>query len=384
MGNWSAANVAILTQLVKDGKTDGEIADRLSTSDCTFTENSVRSKRRRLKLPAKPQGRIKTFQERVEGEKNKLLTSQTELPTKAEIKRRAWQDLLLEMLATVITPLRCAVPSFKYPRVGKSGEEQVVLILSDLHFGKKTSKYDIEIALGRVKHLFESVIKIVSLHRNAYPIKVLNIIWNGDIVDGRAIYPTHPHHVDGNVMKQVVGVAPELATELVRLAGFFEQVNNYCVRGNHGRFAKDAHEDDNFDFIFYHFLAGFTKDIKNMSWDIGDGWFKVVQVLNTRILAVHGHQIKMTLNLPWYGITTRIARWAITEGVGGFDAAIISHFHTSSRIRWNNKLVFTNGTTVDGDEFALEVLGLESSQCQWLFGVHPDRKITWHYELDFN
>ena len=148
--------------------------------------------------------------------------------------------------------------------------------------------------------------------------------------------------------------------------------------------SKHAHEDANYDRIFYKVLEIATAKIPNVHWSILEGWHALTKVLNTKFLLIHGHQIRMTLNLPWYGITTRVSRWAATEGVHDFDVVCMGHFHTSSAIRWSQKRIFTNGTFVDGDEFALENLGLESSQSQWLFGIHPKRGTTWDYEIKFN
>jgi hypothetical protein len=60
----------------------------------------------------------------------------------------------------------------------------------------------------------------------------------------------------------------------------------------------------------------------------------------------------------------------------------MSHFHSSSHLRWNGKIIKVNGTQASGDEFAIEKIGLESSECQWFFGV-SDKRITWNYEIDY-
>jgi hypothetical protein len=377
---WSDRETKVFTKLVKSGLSDVDVAEKLTKKfGREVTEASVRAKRKRLGL-LKPEPTPKTFDEQVDLEAQRLRDTQAKRAHARDVREEARHKLLLETIAEAVRPLRFVQPEFDVPDVGGT-EEQVVLDLSDLHFGKKTDTYDMQEAERRLKSLVRSLMKIVALHRHSYPINVLNILWGGDIVDGDAIYPTQSHHRDGHTINQIFTMAPAVAKQLAVLAGFFKQVNNYCVRGNHGRASRFAHEDDNFDTIFYYVLQASTQNIPNMTWDIAEGWYQIVPILNTRVLLVHGHQIKMTLNLPWYGITTRISRWATTEQVGAFDVACLHHFHTSSRLRWNQKQVFTNGTLVSGDEFALEVLGLESSQCQWLFSVHPKRGVTWAYEL---
>ena len=324
-----------------------------------------------------------TEEQKITLEKSKLLQSQRKRQERKEIQEQARYQLLLETIQEAVTPLEFTPPQVVKPKSSKACPEELCLVLSDLHFGKRTSSYNIEVAKERFEKLTESVLQIAELHQTAYPIYNLNIFWNGDIVDGEGIYPTQSHHLDAHVVNQIFTVAPTVTQCLASLSSYFGKVKNHCVRGNHGRVSKHAHENSNFDFIFYKVLEESTKNITNMSWNVPEDWHNMVDIDSVKILHVHGNQIRMQLNLPWYGITTRVSRWASTKKVSDFDVVIISHFHTSSRVRWNNKLIFTNGTMVSGDEFALENLGLESSECQWLFSVHPNRGVTHSYELDF-
>ena len=318
----------------------------------------------------------------VELAKGKLLRDFQKKSKDAEVIDQAKAELIADAIIKAVSPLEFVMPKITPPVYGDGDEEEVCLLISDTHIGKKTSQYDISIAVARFKHLVDSVIKIVHLHRKAYPIKRLNIFWCGDIIDGEAIFPTQSHHAD-NMVNQIFDGMPDIVAELARLAIEFEYVKNFCVRGNHGRVSKFAHEETNWDNIFYRVMQIATVNIPNMEWNIPLDWKQLVEVGGVRFLQYHGHQIRMTLNLPWYGITTRISRWAATESLNGFDVALQGHFHSSSAIRWNEKYVLTNGTMASGDEFALEVLGLESSECQWLFGIHPKHKITWRYEVNF-
>ena len=355
---WTVDQINLLVRYVAEGKSDLEIADLLSTSERTFTEHSVRGKRRRIKLD-KPEAvnPVKTYEEKVQEEKLNLLTTQRKRAERHGVEEQARREALLEAIREAVTPLKFVQPKFVCPEAG-GDEEELVLMLSDLHFGKKNRYYSLEIAKERFNKLIKALMVITAIHRTAYPIKKLHIFWLGDIVDGTNIYPTHVHHVEQHAVNQVVSIIPELAGQLATLAGFFSEVHNYCVRGNHGRNRKDAHEDENWDFLTYKVMEIATSHLPHMTWSVPEGWEQIVSVLNTNFLLVHGDQVKMQLNLPWYGITTRVARWATTKYFKGFDVLCMGHFHTSSRIRWNSIKIFTNGTLVEGDDFALEKLGL--------------------------
>jgi predicted phosphodiesterase len=353
---------------------------------------AIRSRYRRLrkKYPTLPIKRTvfvpdspESFQQRVSAQKEKLLNIQTQTQAKREAIEEARFEILTDVLKTAITPLVFEYEEdFVLPE-GESREEAMCVILSDLHFGKKTSTYNIEIALERFSNWTDEVILIAEQQRNNHRIFDLHIFMTGDIVDGESIYPTHPHHMDSHVVNQVFQTAPVFVNQLVRLSQVFKSVHVHSVRGNHGRLSKFANENANWDTLYANVLKIATQHVPNLKWNITDDWHQVVNVNGVEILQYHGHQIKMTLNLPWYGITTRISRWASTRNIRSFDVALQGHFHCSSSLMWNDIKVITNGTMVSGDAFALEMLGLESSECQRGFFVHPERKITLEFEIKF-
>ena len=326
----------------------------------------------------------KSFEELVEVEKGAARDRQQARAERREIQELARWENFCEMIKDAITPLDFKYKPRPQPKAKSRNAEQAVLNISDAHFGKKTSKYDMKIGEKRFTQLVDSVIDIISIHRQSYPIDILNVFWEGDILDGENIFRNQAHYLDAHVVDQIFKMAPPVTDQLARLANEFKQVNHVCVRGNHGRVSKDSHDDANFDRIFYKVLETATRHIPNMTWSIPEGWHAMTKIYDTRFLIIHGNQIKMTLNLPWYGITTRVSRWAATEDVSAFDVVCMGHFHSSSVIRWSQKRIFSNGTFVAGDQFALEMLGLESSQSQWLFGVHPKRGTTWDYEIRFD
>lgn len=323
------------------------------------------------------------FQDRVTVAHDELLRKITNQPEDTAVHTQAFNKLLLDMLERTITPLTFTQPPYTPPKPATSKkQEDAVLIISDWHFGKETPCYNMEIAARRFTTICRKVRDITELHRHAYPINRLHIIWAGDLVDGTSIYPTQAHHVCGPVIKQIYGTLPTVVGELANLAGCFREVHNYCIRGNHGRVSKFAHEDDNFDRILFESLRLATTNVPGMYWEIPDGWYHQAHIGGLDFLITHGDQVKMVLNLPWYGITTRASRWKTTNQLGRFDVLVMGHFHAGSHLNWNNVKIFCNGTAASGDEFALEKIGMESTETQWFFGV-SDERLTWNYELDF-
>lgn len=368
----------VMSRSAEIGNKWADIAAELNDMGVEITRKAVQ--KRYLANRDKPI--TETREERVQAQKDLLLSRQIEAIDRADIQSEARFQLLLDTLKDSITPLEFSMPEkVDYGKPIDVDEEAVGVLLSDIHLGKRTRRYNIAIAEDSFRTICRGIMTVVNIHRKAYPIKHLHLFWAGDIVDGDSIFPTQSHHADGHMVNQIFGAMPGFVEELGKLATQFETVTCHCVRGNHGRVSKTSHEESNWDNIFYQAMKLATVNVPNIIWDIPLDWKGTTVVNGTKFLYYHGHQIKMQLNLPWYGITTRVSRWSSTKELSNFDVTLQGHFHSSSCLRWNDKKIMTNGTLVDDDEFALEFIGMESSRSQWCFGIHPKRKVTWCYEL---
>ena len=319
---------------------------------------------------------------KIEMERHRLLKMQADAQDRAEILEEAKFQNLLSTINQAVRPLEANFIKLTNPTQYSVKDESAVLVLSDLHFGKKTKTYNMAIAQERFIKLIDNTLAILSERNKISPIKELHLFWTGDIVDGEQIYATHGSHIDDHVVNQIFKSLEIVAPQITRFVEAGYIVHNHFVRGNHGRVSKFHHEVTNWDYIYGLTLELMLKNVPNMTFNVTSNWNQVVNVRGKRILQWHGHQIKMTMNLPWYSLTTRISRWATCDELEDFDISVSGHFHSSSCINWNEKKVFTNGTMVSGDQFALEFIGLASTECQHLFGVN-ESGVTWKYEVGF-
>ena len=319
---------------------------------------------------------------KIEMERHRLLKMQADAQERAEILEEAKFQNLLSTINQSVKPLNVDFVKLTNPVKYSVKDESAVLVLSDLHFGKKTKTYNMAIAQQRFIKLIDNTLAILSERSKISPIKELHLFWTGDIVDGEQIYATHGSHIDDHVVNQIFKSLEIVAPQITRFVEAGYVVHNHFVRGNHGRVSKFHHEVTNWDYIYGLTLELMLKNVPNMTFNVTSNWNQVVNVRGKRILQWHGHQIKMTMNLPWYSLTTRISRWATCDELEDFDISVSGHFHSSSVINWNEKKVFTNGTMVSGDQFALEFIGLASTECQHLFGVN-ENGVTWKYEVGF-
>ncbi len=74
--------------------------------------------------------------------------------------------------------------------------ESAVLLVSDLHGGKKTASFDLNILRERMQNMGSNVAKVLSILKPAYNIADLHILQVGDMIDNDSIYKTQKHHID--------------------------------------------------------------------------------------------------------------------------------------------------------------------------------------------
>lgn len=297
-----------------------------------------------------------------------------------QVKEQSRTELIIDSVKEAIIPIKF-YDNIVYKPIGKAKEEEeAVLVLSDVHVGKITKSYNPEIFKERLKKVNTGMLRIVELLRNGYKIDTLNIVLGGDISDGEGIYPTQAMSIDQGALKQVfqVGV-PEFSSMFVNLLNYFKRIKIHCVRGNHGRCGRFADETSNWDIALYEACKIATQNYKNIEWNISYDWENMFKIYDWKFLLIHGHQIKMQLNIPHYGVTSKGMRWQ--GSMGHFDYLIMGHFHSIQICEWNNWTYFMNGTFSTDDEFSQEIIGLMGSSKQLFFGIHPRKGVTWHYKI---
>ncbi|MBW2632483.1 MAG: hypothetical protein JRC90_12155, partial [Deltaproteobacteria bacterium] len=129
-------------------------------------------------------------------------------------------------------------------------EEDLNLVIADPHIDKITETYNLEICKSRFDSLCDSTMTIINLHR---PIRQVNVFMLGDIIQGEnAFQGSKVGETLKGALEQIFDDAvPIVSRFLASLAQGVERVNAYGVRGNHGRYAKEAPDKTNWDTFFY-------------------------------------------------------------------------------------------------------------------------------------
>ena len=328
--------------------------------------------------------RDETFVTKSDKSPKELLKEQDERRlVQQQVREQSRTELIIDSVKEAIVPIPY-INNITYKPVGdKKEEEEAVLVLSDVHVGKVTKSYNPKIFKERLDKVKNGMLRIVELLRNGYSLNTLNIILGGDIVDGEGIYPTQAMSIDQGALKQVfqTGV-PEFSNMFINFLKYFKKIRIHCVRGNHGRSGRFADETSNWDMALYEACKIATQNYKNIEWNISYSWENMFKIYDWKFLLIHGHQVKMAMNIPHYGVTSKGMRWQ--GSMGHFDYLVMGHFHVAQYCEWNEWEYMMNGTFSSDDEFSQEIIGLMGSTKQLFFGIHPRKGVTWRYKINLD
>jgi len=284
-------------------------------------------------------------------------------------------DFLIKKASRIVPKISPVSPPKRIVQA-KGDEEVFVVLLSDFQVGIKTATYNVKTFEKRMKNLTVNLLKVVDLHRKSHQVNNLVVFLLGDIVHNENIMRfLSLDELDVVIHEQVFQYAvPQLQAFFIEMLKHFKNILVYCVRGNHGQFGKLYASTTNLDDVVYHFLKSSFSENKRIVFKIAETFYNVADIYGKRFLLVHGDTINMHYQMPWYGITTRAMRW--TGSIGDFDYLCMGHFHSFAVIDWLGKTIFVNGTFLSDDDWSKQRLGLKSSVCQMLLGVHPKRGVS--------
>jgi len=334
----------------------------------------------------------KTTPEVIQAEKDKIKRDWDRQLLQDLKRRTALNEMVTDALREAIgqiqySPVPLAVNRIDPEQVAQHDDEEVaVLVLSDTQIGQVTPAYDSEVFGLRMELLGDHVEKLTNLHRVNYRIDRLVILGAGDFIENETLFPGQAHCIDQSVLNQIFRTGiPAFTRFLHRMSGLFDAVEFDAVPGNHGRVSKHNAEETNWDRVFTLTLELACQNLHNVTFRHAalSEFFLVVDVLGHKFLLIHGDEIPIWMNIPYYGIERSTSRWAQSIPRGPWDYCVMGHFHQSGWLKMNSKKVIMNGAFPTDSPYVLKKLKLDSTEAvQWLFGVHETRGVSWRYEID--
>lgn len=249
-------------------------------------------------------------------------------------------------------------------------EEEMVLILSDIHWGKKIypeevnyiNSYDTEIAFERIQKLKNYIIEIGKLHN----ISKIHIFGLGDLLENDKIFKMQKAIVEQPVIEQLITFADILS-------GFINDLSNYFYidfeisPGNHGRMTRHRDEDykiNNFEYMLLFYIQQRLIYNNRVNINLSFNYFIDKDILGFNFLGLHGeYERNLQNSLNEY----------ITMNKKFYDYLLVGHLHHSLNIDGNRNMeVIQNGSLSGADNYSVEKMKKGNYPSQTCFTVKKD------------
>ena len=296
------------------------------------------------------------------------------------IEKETGRDLLKSSFDEAYSDPLQVKGDISYKSSGRSSREEVAVAhLSDVHFGKRTESYGIEVAESRVRMFAAKVLQQTDIRRSFAKIKYLRVYLGGDMVEGDGgIFPGQNFEMDSDIITQAIKTGPEIIADcILTWLKNFDKIHISGVPGNHGRSGKFKDKRLNYDSLFYDTLRRMVglaipeDQHKRVTWDLpfdrhsDRAWYSIDNIYGWGTMMVHGHQIRGMLGVPWYGVGKKVAGWidVIPEP---WNYLFMGHFHTDAKFVINRRLILANGTTETSNAYAAESMAASGEPVQRL------------------
>jgi len=340
------------------------------------------------------------YEQRISDLEDKLRISNSKY--KAALREATFQDKLIEEIATRITPFQpVAAPAMILPDQPGLTRESAVLLLSDWHFWEEVileevgglNEYNMHIATAYMEYLAGRVVSIIQSKLQGYTVSDLNIFMLGDFVS------TNIHeilqHSQGTAVDSLLQGQYLLGMFLLDMARAFPQVNVYGVVGNHGRLQekkKYSKRYANWDYVLYNELAMMLSLQENISFCFPKSFFQIVEVAGNTFCLLHGDDIRMWNQIPWYGIDRAVRRFYVLLSKKkniNVDYWCLGHFHNTGLLQGVPGRKLINGSAIGMSNFSLGKLFTGNEPEQTIFGINEGGNgeydysgITWRYDIE--
>lgn len=268
------------------------------------------------------------------------------------------------------------------PKKTRKGDEEIAVAhCGDGHACKITKSYDEGVYRARMDTMFDSIMTLVSLHRNMYPINVLRIINTGDNTQGENPFQGSTiGSVAMGARDQTTKVAyPTWVKLIASLRQEFAEVEFDGFPGNHG-YTKGAPETSREDLRLYDLLQAYFFNTKGITINVHEEFGDIIDINGFRVFCFHGDEIPCQQGVPFFALDRKLKSWYMQ--FGGFNYALGGHFHKYHADEVSSKFEYLmTSTLVSDDEWAIKKLGISSSPSQNIFGMHPTMGMTWRYKM---
>jgi hypothetical protein len=216
------------------------------------------------------------------------------------------KEQVLEAVQAAIKEVKWNKPKVSKPKAKKGKEARrkmtVELMLSDLHIGKKTPEFNLEVAKSRLKSLTEIFLVELQQNNEHFHIDQLILALIGDVVESYSFHGMESakgcEFGNSEQMRQSIELLMEYVIDPIASLGVPTMVP--CVPGNHDRTERERSMNkpgkEYMSWVIYHSLRMISeaKGYDHLTFIIPENSNLAINIYGTNILYEHGDNLKST------------------------------------------------------------------------------------------
>lgn len=292
---WKEADINKLLKLRQQGMTWEQLTEEFPASSA----NALRKTYYRYEgLETSSDPVVESLKSAERAKKQKAIVVKENKHVISYLEKR--QDLLSE-IRDLISNTQFTKPVIVKPKIDKTKRKMTMeIMLTDLHYGKKSKTFNAEVAKKRMKKFGEVVISEYKRYSSLYNIEKIITFLGGDIIENSDFHGMESRRASefGNSEQVVLSVKSIFQDYIAPVASLGKPVKFICVTGNHDRLGEHSTYQDpgkeNLTWIIYKMLEDMCKlaNFKHIDFVIPDGVYHVENVYGSPVLYEHGDHVK--------------------------------------------------------------------------------------------
>ena len=319
----------------------------------------------RAEAKLKEEGRDRKISEEIEPEKTNGKTDRAILESfglkQQTITQKQWKTV-----TEWIVELQKNVEKLPKKEIRfKKGGENLILLISDTHFGKAVyngegiQTYNKDISISRINLLKHKFSRLIEERLRVGELNEIYICLIGDIIDGSGIYPNQEASQDITSFPKQICLATAALWDLISslYIRYGIPIRVKAVRGNHGRQYKYALSGNNFDYMVYQLIYLMSEKFADITvqYSIGAEYLNFsIKDLNVHMRHIAPPQAETAAGKAKFGGWRQLHNW---------DILLYGHLHHPGSMTFHESNIFMNGTIIGGDDLS-ERMATSSRPCQ--------------------
>lgn len=292
------------------------------------------------------------------------------------------QEELMERIAALVKEIKGKKFVVSKPKPSKGKKPMTIeVMLSDLHYGKKTDTFNLSIARRRMTELKDTLLAEVARNNKIYNVERIILGLLGDIIESATMHGVESARgCEFGNSRQVQEAINSLFYDMILpVASTGIKVDIPCVTGNHDRSESNRTMNDpgeeNFTYIIYKTLELLCKQtgLDNVTFYIPKVPYQELSIYGNCIVFEHFDNSKAN---------TRAALMALLSSRQVQVKKIIDFFrggHYHEETIYGRGLIIVNGSLPGPDSYS-NVKGYDSQSSQFInFYVKTDERPTSYY-----